>query len=312
LFESPEPHPLDYDWRFEQNTVQALTDIVPATGRVLIVGAPSVARRVEMSERDVVLVDRQPLQGVANQYVREVASFTIPEESFAAAIVDPPWYPDTWRLWTAWTARFVRPNGELFVSIWPSDTRPHAADEISAIEAWASTWAKIETAALCLNYQIPVFEQAATAVADDKALAHSPRQGSLLRLRIKSVPTLNHGMQARTTWRRFVFNDYQLALRVGPTSNELPTLRALSRAKGWIWPYVSNRAPNRESIDLWSSHNEVAAITNSFEVATAIRNAAHTQTAEEFERVLMRVPSLLQWQIPRPPYRRILEWHHQQ
>ena len=62
------PHPLDFDWRFDEPTIAKLCAAV--RGRyVLALGAPSIARRIEASGGRVLLVDRQPAQGVDHQLV---------------------------------------------------------------------------------------------------------------------------------------------------------------------------------------------------------------------------------------------------
>jgi hypothetical protein len=111
---------------------------------------------------------------------------------------------------------------------------------------------------------------------------------------------------------RFAVDGYQLALRLGADSDDAPTIQALKNAERWIWPFISERAPERSLIDLWSSRNEVARVSNSRNLAAAIRTALKAERKEEFERALRDFPSLLEWQIPHPPHGRILEWHHQQ
>jgi hypothetical protein len=313
LFQVPEPHPLDYDWRFENATVQALGAMIPRLGRMLIVGAPSVARFLQTLDRDMILVDRQPLQGIANHLVREAATFDLPNEPFAAAIIDPPWYPDKWRLWTTWVARAIGLGRDLFVSLWPSEARPNALLEINEIGAWLSDWAEIEWLGVSARYETPIFEQAAISASKDGMLAISPRVGRLLRLRVRRLPPPAQPSEPASTRLRFVIDDYQLGLRLGPGLGGSSSIRALTNKEKWIWPFVSERAPERGLIDLWSSRNEVASVGSPRGLAAAIRTALKKgDRKKDFERALMDFPELLEWQIPRPPHRRILEWHHRQ
>jgi hypothetical protein len=308
----PEPHPLDYDWRFTHATVQWLAELAPQHGETLILGAPTVARFLQASKRDVFLVDRQPLQGVSNHWARDAATFALPNRAFAGAIIDPPWYPQYWRLWVTWVARSVGVDRDIFVSIWPSETRPNAALEINAIDQWLSGWAEIESVPFPMRYETPIFEQAAISAAGNKKFTASPGRGRLLRIHVKRLPPAEPPPVQHPTWLRFTINDYQLALRLGPGFADVPSMRRLSKTQDWIWPFVSKRAPERDLIDLWSSRNEVAIITSSSTLAKSIRMAIKATTVEEFERALLNWPGLLEWQIPRPPYRRVLEWHHPQ
>jgi hypothetical protein len=308
----PEPHPLDYDWRFTHDTVQWLAELAPQHGETLILGAPSVARFLQASKRDVILVDRQPLQGVTKHLARDAATFALPTRAFARAIVDPPWYPHHWRLWTAWVARSIGMDRDIFVSIWPSETRPRAASEINAIDQWLSGWAEIESVPFPVRYETPIFEQAAISASGDGKLTASPGVGRLLRVHVKRLPPAERPLDQHPTWLRFTVNDYQLALRLDPAFAEVPSMRRLAKAHDWIWPFVSERAPERDLIDLWSSRNEVAIVSSSSALAGSIRTAIKAMTVEEFDKALVNFPGLLEWQIPRPPYRRVLEWYHPQ
>jgi hypothetical protein len=182
--------------------------------------------------------------------------------------------------------------------------------EITALNAWLSEWAEIESIQLSVRYDVPIFEEAAISASRDKKLAISPRVGHLLRLRVKRLPRPEQPVEQRDTWLRFVVDDYQLALRLVPDLGKVPAISALKDTERWIWPFVSERAPERNLIDLWSSRNEVATVSSSRDLATAIHTALKAEREEQFESALRDFPALLEWQIPRPPHRRILEWHH--
>jgi hypothetical protein len=51
----PEPHILDYDWRFSRETVSSLSTPVRQSDAVLTVGTPSLARYLESFGYDVIL-----------------------------------------------------------------------------------------------------------------------------------------------------------------------------------------------------------------------------------------------------------------
>ena len=65
------PHPLDFDWRFDNSTIAKVCKHIRGQN-VLALGAPSIARRIEASGGQVLLVDRQPVQDVCNQLVADV------------------------------------------------------------------------------------------------------------------------------------------------------------------------------------------------------------------------------------------------
>ena len=57
----PDPHPLDYDWRFTDETSMRIADRFFQGDYVLILGCPSIALRLNKDVR-YTLIDRQPLE----------------------------------------------------------------------------------------------------------------------------------------------------------------------------------------------------------------------------------------------------------
>lgn len=307
----PEPHALDCDWRFSAETASSLIKLLRETGPILSVGAPTVARLLEANFVEVVLVDRQPLQGVRHHIAVEATSF-IAERQFRTAIVDPPWYPAELVEWSATAAINVGVGGRVFVSAWPQHTRPNASEQLTACLDRISGWAQITRDIATLLYDLPHFERIATTTSPSNPLSFSPRIGELIQLDIHSRPPLlqtpNRGAKE---WDRFTLNNYQLAVR-RHRNYGTPGITAIPNASGWIWPFVSMRAPERDSIDIWSSDGEVAALGSPDETINSLRRAFRSSNVHEFEIALASTPELLSWRIPRPPYRRMVEWLHQQ
>src|ERR1700733_11594941 len=118
-----EPHPLDFDWRFDDATISKLCGLVEGQN-VFALGVPSVARRIQATGGRVLLVDRQPVQQVHNQLIADAQTRDVAEGGFDVAIVDPPWYPRELVDWASAAGRAVGPGGKVFVSVWPPETRP--------------------------------------------------------------------------------------------------------------------------------------------------------------------------------------------
>jgi hypothetical protein len=175
-----------------------------------------------------------------------------------------------------------------------------------------STWSTVEVLPLLVRYETPKFERAAQRASSSGYLASSPRQGRLLKLLVNRHPNFIKDSTVADRWLRFVLDDYQLALRLGEAEGIPPGIHRHPNAVGWIWPYVSRRAPGREMISLWSSHNEVGILGGPDKFASALRQAVNASNARSFEAELGDYLALLTWDIPRPPYRRLLEWQHLQ
>ena len=107
-----------------------------------------------------------------------------------------------------------------------------------------------------------------------------------------------------------LFDGYQLAVRLGLTHRAQGLIVPHPRAKKWLWPYVSTRAPGQEQIGIWSSAGEVAQVGDPEQLIALLRNAVAASDANEFETSLAAASELIAWRIPRPPYQRALEWQH--
>lgn len=312
MFTPPEPHPLDYDWRFTDESTVSICNLLPKYGIVLAVGAPSIARYLQSKQIPVILVDRQPFQGVKNHWRIEPGSTPSSKEHFDIAVVDPPWYPAIFQRWVAWIANLTGVNGRIIASIWPEGTRPGDEHEFQDLIFWLSDWADVSVLDIEVHYERPLFELIASQAAQAGPLSTSPGIGRLLSISVKAIPPLPPSEQNRFQWKRFVLNNYQLAVRMDNSSSAKSSIDRHPNACHWIWPYVSNRAPRRTDIGAWSSHNEVGIVNHSMPLIDALRRAFEVQSELQFIEMLREYPGLLEWDIPRPPYWRFFEWEHRQ
>ncbi len=306
----PSPHPLDYDWRFDSSTAKKITEMLSGANSVLALGAPTVARLLEAAGKNVTLVDRQPIQAVRDHIVSAVEDF-VSEPIFDAAIIDPPWYPTHLEAWTRIAGRSVRIGAPILLSTWPKDTRPSAETELTEVFGYFSTWSAIERNVGQVRYIEPSFESVARRISDSRRLSRSPLRGELVHLRVKCHPDPLLKRNTGTVWHRFVINQYQLAVRLGEQASP-SGIRPLPMATGWLWPFVSARATGVENISIWSSGGEVGIVGDTETTIGAIRNALDCQNIGAFEQKLAKVPELLEWRLPRPPYERLIEWQHLQ
>jgi hypothetical protein len=304
-----EPHPLDFDWRFDEPTISKLCGLLRGRN-VLALGAPSVARRIEASGGQVLLVDRQPVQDVRSQLVADVLTPDVPEGNFDIAIVDAPWYPRELIDWASAGGRGVRCGGEVLMSVWPPETRPGAADDFARAAAELGAWAGVTMLPIELVYEAPPFELIACSISENGPLARGPRYGHLVRLDLRLRPPAARYPARPTLWHRFFLDGYQLAVRLGASGAAQSLVAPHPDAKGWLWPYVSARAPGRDCIGIWSSSGEVALVSDPRHLISVLQEAIRAGSTSALEVALAAAPELISWKIPRPPYRRVLEWQH--
>ena len=203
-------------------------------------------------------------------------------------------------------------GGTIFATIWPLHTRASAPDEHRQLVRWMTGWSKMAKMQNTLRYETPIFESIAEHASPDRHLAGSPRSGNLLKLIVDRLPPVPALPEPECLWLRYLFNDYQLALRVRRGVSDPVSIEHLPNTVGWYWPYVSRRAPGRSKIDVWSSRNEVAVADGIATIVHAVRNLVRQPSQLQFDALMRCAPQLSEWSIPRPPYQRTKEWSHQQ
>ncbi|UJR86042.1 Hypothetical protein I5071_81230 [Sandaracinus amylolyticus] len=304
----PEPHPLDCDWRFTPDTTQMLAHRLHRT-RCVLAGAPTVAAALVEQGDAVTLVERQPGLALPQATVDiEVAPAT--GETFEAAFADPPWYPTEYERWITWVAQHIPRGGRIYASLWPEDTRPSAAAERHTLLSALARWATVRVDAAQLEYQVPPFEKVARSLQLIEDADRPWRRGDLVELVVEERPSLAPPLVRREAWRRFVWNEYQLALRVRPAQPGPFSIAPVPGARSWRWPSVSRRAPNRDRIDLWSSRNEVAVIMGAADVGDALAAFSDSSGTNTAMLPAGLAAVLHDWELPRPPFTRVLQWTH--
>jgi hypothetical protein len=306
----PEPHPLDYDWPFAAETTARLANLMPKHSTCLAMGTPLVAQYLERIGEDVTLIDRQPLQLVTRHRILDPCTDPPIEPFFSFVIMDPPWYPEVFIRWLCWAANAASADATLVCSLWPESTRPSATMERSALIEWLNTWAQVEVVPNFLRYEMPLFEQVALAALPSSANRGSPRIGDMLVIRKSITPTLPAALHGEVVWHRFVFDSYQVALRLRSPCEEAVTIYKHPNAQGWIWPFVSRRAAGRDKIDLWSSRNEVATVEGATAILDMFREVGNTGRKGLGRGRLRALAPLLEWHLATFNFRRVLEWTH--
>lgn len=308
----PDPHPLDFDWRFTETTIASICSILPESELGVCVGTPSVARALERAGRPCLLVDRQPEQAVQNQRVLNVDFIPNLNLKLCWALADPPWYPEELENWISLTSSLLSNGGDLFVSVWPESTRPGAKSELEDLFSRIGTWARIEREILKLNYIQPEFERRALEASGLFGDRLSPMVGELIRIVPYSSPPQVSAKPYKHTWTRYILNNYQIAIKSTEGGSGLPYVRMHPHCAEWVWPSVSRRANHRDEIGIWSSENEVGVVDNPIRLIQLLEEYfADPSRLRGKDREVLAV-LLDSWSIPKPPFERFVKWSHQE
>jgi hypothetical protein len=276
----PVPHPLDYEWRFDDESAGRLISEASrhlgADDTVAMIGTPSVFRAGVESPAACrhVILDRNPvvincLQGHApnGSIVRcDVTRDEVPDLRAAAVVVDPPWYEEYMRAF-AWAAcRVALPGARIYFSLPPVGTRPGVGHEVNAFFEWSRLELGLELASFergALPYETPPFERNALRAAGFFNVPPAWRRGDLAvftrpQKAVPARPPSTYVQCDDGDWAEESIDGVRFRLRFGGrVDEEIPAL--LSIVEGDVLPTVSRRDERRRKVDIWTSGNRVFA-----------------------------------------------------
>jgi hypothetical protein len=142
----PTPHPLDYCWWFDADTIKVIVSSVrqfsSLNSHVVLLGAPTVfdaftkgtdTRRFSLIDSDPLVVGRFGF-GLSSVVLADVLHQEVDLEPAELIVADPPWYPLETQAFL-WTARqLCTPGSSVFISVPPEGTRP------GVLRSWTALW----------------------------------------------------------------------------------------------------------------------------------------------------------------------------
>lgn len=277
----PEPHPVDYDWRFNAATADALGELVRGYDDVLCFGTPTVFDAIARKGRRVCLVDRNPLISrvlvrtkSARVVITDIADTQGLNGMFDAAVLDPPWYLPFYELWLASVIPFLMPGASVFLVLFRELTRPGAARQRNQLLRKLSCVGSVSFPVLEAVYSTPRFE---AEVLRRVGLPDMPawRVGDVVRVdltdNVLTWPFPTWDPRVRRSWSRFVVGNEVVVLAVdsqdtGPIAHSPPEGRQAS----FELHSVSKRDPRRGRINIWTSRNRAAIVSGTERLAALL------------------------------------------
>jgi hypothetical protein len=271
----PEPHPVDYDWRFDGATAASLADLAMEHGAVLCVGTPTVYDAIGEANGRACLIDRNPLlvsflrrtsgcrfiiDDIASIYPTDIRV----DERFSSAVLDPPWYPYAYDQWLARTIPLMVAGGTIFLILFREFTRQNAekerADLLNRLTAIGTISYPLDAA----TYSTPIFELEVLARLGVPRLTNW-RAADVVKVElfpnVSSWPFEASIAAAAPKWRRFVVGDQVLAIEIRSRDNGPVTYSPPPPCVCYELESVSGRDPCRSKIAVWTSRNRAAAAT---------------------------------------------------
>jgi hypothetical protein len=268
----PPPHPLDYDWRFAPDAIDALLQLIARRSTpgetVAMIGTPSLylAAHDRHLDRRLVLIDANPTTverlrdlGLGHGVLRrDVFTSELPDLGAAVVIADPPWYVEHVDafLWAA--AHCATKGAALFMSLPAVGTRPGIRNERSLLRATAKgqglSVARISAGSM--PYVSPPFEVNALKAAGWTGLPTEWRRGDLAEFHYDgAIGTRSAPPPRAPQWDERLLGTARIRIRRRTSTAIDPRLISLFR--GHVLDDVSRRHPIREQVGVWTSGNRI-------------------------------------------------------
>lgn len=264
----PEPHPLDFDWRFTDETLGSLATSLGCSPleSIAVLGAPTFFKYLIDLGANAWLYDKNPsvmqhlrtagYESLVQCDLREFAD--LPME-FQWVFADPPWYVEYYEAFLAAAHRMLVPGGHLLLSMLPRLTRPSAStDRLEVIKHAAGLgFDLIEIERGTLSYASPPFE--IEALRAEGVAIENWRTGDLFSfvLRTQELGPPNPAEKStQEQWTTIELGNTTIKVKnerrpkAEPFSYEPVSASGESRLHS-----VSRRSPSRSSINLWTSRN---------------------------------------------------------
>lgn len=265
----PEPHPLDFDWRFTSTTLPFLRKLINATHResVAVLGAPSLYKHLADSGLDVWLFDKntrivEHLRKSGYSHLNEVDLMNPSPFSpqFHWVMADPPWYPEHYEGFMRAATQLMLPGGKLLLSVLPRLTRPTASSDRAFIIELAQNlgFDLVEIRPGALGYASPPFET--EALREEGLVLGNWRRGDLFKFLLTSnkpsesafpPPYDNEG-----EWITISLGMTTVRINCRTSTETLAfSFRPASSSGTARLRSVSRRSPSRSEVNVWTSRN---------------------------------------------------------
>ena len=311
--ELPNPHPHDYDWRFDTATSQRLARMAihesAPNGTVLLLGTPSILVEPVYSQNAprTILIDwsKEMIDYLTRFHLPDsfylvkhdvlADQFRLANADIKVVVADPPWYPEYYTAFLAQAAAVAEVGARIVVCLLPPNTRPGAVRDRWEIFETACKLSlhivSIETGAI--RYKTPPFERA-SLLSTSLVINENWRIGDLVtfaKIDHPSWEVITEVMASATSmavdkgeWAEILFDRDKVKLR-GPFEDYLEKPELLSIENDDTLPTVSRRYKGRESIDLWLCNNRVFAVLGKAAFLAALHNLAGRPLPEKLQQV---------------------------
>lgn len=272
----PEPHALDFDWRFTSDTLEFLGRYISdfRVRSVAVLGAPTLFKylsdrgtNARLFDNNAQVVKRLREAGYCNVTECDLLRRLPTGKNFDCAVVDPPWYLEHYNAFIEAGRRLLASRGKLLVSMLPRLTRPSATMDRAQVLTFAFQrgFELASVDAGSLHYASPSFEVAALQSEGIHLTDWRSADLYTFRLTTRPVPELEVPTAEETDpWETFQIGRTVVKIKLDRgRSDHRFEFKEVPGVADMRLKSVSRRSPARPHINLWTSRNLVAHVTRS-------------------------------------------------
>jgi hypothetical protein len=267
------PHPLDYEWRFSDETIDRIarrsTTRVKRHGSIAFVATPSVVGAnpaiLDSFQAEYFGLDalRLSAHGFGSSFKRfhHMDLSSEPEISgpFNLVVTDPPWYADYMKRFVWYCAKICAIGGQVMICYPAKGTRAGVPSDRHEFLQWCALLGLdlVQNDEGWVRYRTPQFERNALNAYGVSNVGPTWRKGDLLCLLKTRDSSLQWpGNMEPHSWESVWFDKVCIRIATGDGSSEFEP-RPVTIISGDVLPSVSRRNPLRERARVWSTGNRV-------------------------------------------------------
>jgi len=275
----PEPNPSNFDWRFDQETIRFICDLLAKynISRIGLFGAPSLFPPLAKRYGEVVLFDVNNLLVQAFHSDERINIIdinyldTTKYGKFDCVFMDPPWYLSYFQNWFQKANELLVDGGMLISTLFQEFLRPDARPELLQIHDNASMGGDVSILNNAVSYVTPVFEKRIFA-AKEIPVKGNWRVADLMVVKKQRQTELPIITVPKDDWIRILLNNKVIAIRQEAETSPVSVTEPFQT--GTLLLTVSDRDPVKKKINLITSDNHGLMVTGTTRITHFLRALA--------------------------------------
>lgn len=314
----PEPHPLDFDWRFEPTSSKMILEYLIRennySNTILLLGSPSIfieftklcdppkVKLIDWNNELINYISKFEYHNNLSCYALDLFDENIIDSNLYDIITDhksvnivffdPPWYVNDYKIFLAHASKLVKVGGVVMVALLSLNARPNAyLDRYDIFFTAKKLGLHIEFIEKNrIAYQTPLFEQNSLQ-NEGIRISKNWRYGDLVLFRkihesnaytnvLQSVKK-NQKIETKN-WISFLIRGYKIKINSKDLDPDIePEL--ISLEKNDILPTVSRRYTKRSQIDLWLWDNRVYGLKGAIYFINALYSISNLEIPQNYQ-----------------------------